>query len=132
MEPIKVVLHPFHKIGGDLIGPLKTIRQGNKYILTVIDFYIKYDGAQALPKQEAETVVRRLEQILQDMECNQFYSPIKQEMLYHICLPVRTDCLALRNDVLRHTTSRRTGKGGKGGCCPQFWKRWPSKFAQIR
>ena len=63
MKPIKVEPLPFHMIGVDLIGPLKTTRQGNKYILTVIDYYTKYAEAEALPNQEAETVVRALEQI---------------------------------------------------------------------
>ena len=38
-------------------------RQGNKYILTIIDYYTKYAEATALPNQEAETVVRALEQV---------------------------------------------------------------------
>ena len=50
-------------IGVDLIGPLKTSRSGNKYILSVIDYYTKYAEAEALPNQEAETIVRALEEI---------------------------------------------------------------------
>eukprot|EP00794_Sanderia_malayensis_P014624 gene14624-16139_t len=62
-KPIKVVPIPFYMIGVDLIGPLKTIRSGNKYILSVIDYYTKYAEAKALPNQEAETIVRALEEI---------------------------------------------------------------------
>eukprot|EP00794_Sanderia_malayensis_P014622 gene14622-16137_t len=62
-KPIEVVPIPFYMIGVDLIGPLKTIRSGNKYILSVIDYYTKYAEAKALPNQEAETIVRALEEI---------------------------------------------------------------------
>ena len=63
MKSIEIQPIPFYMIGVDLIGPLKTTRQGNKYILTIIDYYTKYAEAEALPNQEAETVVRALEQI---------------------------------------------------------------------
>ena len=63
MNPIKIVPEPFHMVSADIIGPLKTTRQGNKYILTVIDYYTKYAEAEALPNQEAVTVVKALEQI---------------------------------------------------------------------
>lgn len=46
-------------IGVDLVGPLKTTHQGNKYILSIIDYYTKYAEAIALPK----TVVPALEQV---------------------------------------------------------------------
>eukprot|EP00794_Sanderia_malayensis_P002500 gene2500-2883_t len=63
LKPIEVVSIPFYMIGVDLIGPLKTTRSGNKYILSVIDYYTKYAEAEALPNQEAETIVRALEEI---------------------------------------------------------------------
>lgn len=63
MKSIDVVPVPFYMVGVDLIGPLKLTRQGNKYILTIIDYYTKYAEAIALPNQEAETVVRALEQV---------------------------------------------------------------------
>ena len=63
MNPIKIVPEPFYMVSADIIGPLKTTRQGNKYILTVIDYYTKYAEAEALPNQEAVTVVKALEQI---------------------------------------------------------------------
>ena len=56
MKPIEIQPNPY-MIGVDLIGPLKTTRQGSKYILTVIDYYTKYAEAEALPNQEGETVV---------------------------------------------------------------------------
>ena len=63
MKPIDVVPVPFYMVGIDLIGPLKLTRQGNKYILPIIDYYMKYAEAVALSNQEAETVVRALEQV---------------------------------------------------------------------
>ena len=63
MKPFDIFLVPFYMIGVDLIGPLKLTRQGNKYILSIIDYYTKYAEAVALPNQEAETVVRALEQV---------------------------------------------------------------------
>ena len=63
MKPIEVVTIPFYMIGVDIIGPLKTTTRGNKYILSVIDYYTKYAEAVALPNQEAVTVARALEDI---------------------------------------------------------------------
>ena len=63
LKPIEVVPIPFYMIGVDIVGPLKTTRSGNKYILSIIDYYTKYAEAEALPNQEAETIVRVLEQI---------------------------------------------------------------------
>ena len=63
MKPIEVVAIPFYMIGVDIIGPLKTTSRGNKYILSVIDYYTKYAEAVALPNQEAVTVARALEEI---------------------------------------------------------------------
>ena len=63
MKPIEVVPIPFYMIGADLVGPLKTTSQGNKYILSVIDYYTKYAEAIALPNQEAVTVAKALEDV---------------------------------------------------------------------
>ena len=63
LKSIEVVPIPFYMIGVDIIGPLNKTRSGNKYILSVIDYYTKYAEAEALPNQEAETIVRVLEQI---------------------------------------------------------------------
>ena len=37
-------------IGVDLIGPLKSTRQGNKYILSIIDYYTKYAVIVEIPE----------------------------------------------------------------------------------
>ena len=48
LRPIEVV--PFYMIGVDLIGPLKSTRQGNKYILSIIDYYTKYAVIVEIPE----------------------------------------------------------------------------------
>ena len=63
MKPIEVVPIPFYMIGVGLVGPLKTTSQGNKYILSVIDYCTKYAEAIALPNQEAVTVAKALEDV---------------------------------------------------------------------
>ena len=63
MKPIEVKPQPFYMVGVDIIGPLKTTSQGNRYILSVIDYYTKYTEAEPLPNKEAKTVVKALEQI---------------------------------------------------------------------
>ena len=63
MKPIEVKPQPFYMVGVDIIGPLKTTSEGNRYILSVIDYYTKYAEAEPLPNQEAKTVVKALEQI---------------------------------------------------------------------
>ena len=50
-------------VGVDIIGPLVRTRAGNRYILTLIDYFTKYREAIPLPSQEAETVARALEEI---------------------------------------------------------------------
>ena len=50
-------------VGIDIIGPLKITRRGNRYILSIIDYYTKYGEAVALPYQETETVIRALEEV---------------------------------------------------------------------
>ena len=63
MKPIEVIAVPFHMVGIDIIGPLVRTRAGNRYILTLIDYFTKYTEAIPLPNQEAETVARALEEI---------------------------------------------------------------------
>ena len=63
MKPIEVIAVPFHMVGVDIIGPLVRTRAGNRYILTLIDYFTKYTEAIPLPNQEAETVARALEEI---------------------------------------------------------------------
>ena len=72
MKLIQVVPVPFCMVGVDLISPLKLNRQDNKYILTIIDYYMKYAEAIALPNQESKIVVELWNMCLLGMECLQF------------------------------------------------------------
>ncbi len=47
---------PFDSVTFDVIGPLPTMENGNRFILTMIDYYSKWAEACALPNHKAETV----------------------------------------------------------------------------
>jgi len=44
----------------DLIGPLKLTPKGNRFILTVVDYYTKWVEAVAIPRKDAVTVAKAL------------------------------------------------------------------------
>ena len=52
---------PFHRVAVDLIGPITPVSEnGNRYILTIVDFATKYPEAVALPRIETERVAEAL------------------------------------------------------------------------
>lgn len=51
---------PLERVGVDVMGPFPVSEKGNKYVLTVMDYFTKWPEAYALPDQEAETVVDAL------------------------------------------------------------------------
>ena len=52
---------PFHRVAVDLIGPITPVSDnGNRYILTIVDFATKYPEAVALPRIETERVAEAL------------------------------------------------------------------------
>ena len=55
-----VVGFPFEKIAIDITGPLPQARNGDKYILGVIDYFTKYPMLISLPNMEASTVAKAL------------------------------------------------------------------------
>ena len=63
MKPIEVVPVPFYMVGMDVLGPLKTTPRGNRYILTIVDYFTKYVEAYAIPDQKTETVSRCIEDL---------------------------------------------------------------------
>ena len=49
LHPIVVEPKVWHHVGMDLIGPLQETPQGNKYIVTLTDYFSKWAEAAALP-----------------------------------------------------------------------------------
>ena len=46
----------WHTVGIDLVGPLPETKQGNKYVVTVCDYFSKWPDAAPLPSKEATGV----------------------------------------------------------------------------
>ena len=60
LHPVPVVSPWFH-LGIDLIGPITPVsKQGNKYILTISDYFTKFVDAVPLPDKEATSVAAAL------------------------------------------------------------------------
>jgi len=48
-DHIAPIEKPFTRVGLDIIGPLPTTKQGNKYIITLVDYFTKWPEAKAIP-----------------------------------------------------------------------------------
>ena len=59
MQPI-FTGEPFERVTIDIIGTFPKIDRGNRYILTVVDYFTKHVEAKSLADQEARTVARVL------------------------------------------------------------------------
>ena len=57
MNPI-LATRPWEIISFDIVGPLKTTKSDNKYILVMEDHFTKWPEAFALPNQEAKTIAK--------------------------------------------------------------------------
>jgi hypothetical protein len=58
------VKSPWYHLGMDFIGPISpTSASGNRYILTISDYFTKFSFAKALPTKEAAVVVNTLRQV---------------------------------------------------------------------
>ena len=60
LHPIPVKDEVWHQIGIDLIGPLAITPRGNKYIMTVTDYYSKWAEATPLQDKSAPSVAQFL------------------------------------------------------------------------
>ena len=49
---------PLERVAMDILGPLPPTRQGNRYILVIMDYFTKWPEAYALPNQEARVVAK--------------------------------------------------------------------------
>lgn len=60
LNPVPVV-SPWYHIGMDLIGPISPMsHQGNKYIMTLSDYFTKFVEAIPIPDKEAATICKAI------------------------------------------------------------------------
>ena len=65
--PIKA---PWYHLGMDFIGPISPVsRSGNRYILTISDYFTRFGWAKALPTKEAKNVVQSLHEVSMIFSC---------------------------------------------------------------
>ena len=57
------VEQPFTRVGLDIIGPLPTTKNGNNYIITLVDYFTKWVEAKAIPNMKSEEVIKFLVEI---------------------------------------------------------------------
>ena len=71
--PIKITDTPpeaFEKIEIDIVGPLPVTELGNKYLLTIQDYFTKYSDAIPLKNTESTTIAAALaEQLILRFGC---------------------------------------------------------------
>ena len=60
LQPIPVVNEPFSKLVIDIVGPLPKTKQGNQYLLTVVDVATRYPEAFPLRKMNAKSLLKPL------------------------------------------------------------------------
>ena len=60
MQRVDIPCAPNQKCHIDLMGPLRTSEQGNKYIMVMTDAFSKYTVLAAIPDKKAETVAQTL------------------------------------------------------------------------
>ncbi len=58
LNPIPVKAKLWHQVGIDLIGPLPQTAHGNKYIITLTDYFSKWAEADALKDKSAGNVAK--------------------------------------------------------------------------
>ena len=64
LHPVPVKSAWYH-IGMDFIGPISpTTQNGNRFILTICDYFTKFGWVKALPTKEAVNVITALQQVL--------------------------------------------------------------------
>ena len=61
--PVNIKAQIWHQVGMDLIGPLPETSLGNKYIITLTDYFSKWAKATALPDKTAVKFMYRQDKI---------------------------------------------------------------------
>ena len=73
-DPIPVKA-PWHHLGMDFVGPISPPAQsGNRYVLTISDYFTKFGWAVALPTKEASGVVAALREVCKGYVCSPVYT----------------------------------------------------------
>ena len=63
LHPVPVKSAWYH-IGMDFVSPINpTTHNGNRFILTICDYFTKFGWAKALPTKEAINVINALQQV---------------------------------------------------------------------
>ena len=95
MVSMPLIEQPFQRIAMDVVGPLPCTQRGNRFILSICDYAMRYPEAIALPSVEAPRVAKELvnlfshvgvpDEILTDQGTN-FMSSLLEEIycLLHI------------------------------------------------
>lgn len=63
LHPVQVVPRVWYLVGMDLIGPFQSTAEGNKYILTITDYFSKYVEAVPIPDKSAISVARAIHKV---------------------------------------------------------------------
>ena len=58
LHPIPIKHDLWHQVGMDLIGPLTETSRGNKYIVTITDYFSKWAEAGPLPDKTAFRIAK--------------------------------------------------------------------------
>jgi len=62
-DNITPVEMPFTRVGLDIVGPLPETKQGNNYIITLVDYFTKWPEAKAIPNIKSEEVIKFLTEV---------------------------------------------------------------------
>ena len=76
LHPIPVQPKLCHEVGMDLIGPMPETPRGNKYIITLTDYFSKWAEAAALPDKTAEGVARFIYSMV-SLKCKFKYKSVR-------------------------------------------------------
>ena len=89
LHPVSVQLGVWQQIGIDLVGHLPETPSGNRYIMTVTDYFSKWPEARAIPTKEASHVASFLHALFM---CHGLSPCIISDQGREFCNRV-TDCL---------------------------------------
>jgi hypothetical protein len=64
---------PLDRLGTDLLGPLPVTPRGNKYILTITDYFTKWVEIFAVPDQTAVTCAQTMLILISSLISYQYY-----------------------------------------------------------